>query len=95
MIGAHITKRYFPPIPEGDQLGQNNPIINSRTPKNPNVLPPILLKTFGEISSSESKTLYFIDLYLITKSVLMKNKYITTFGPNKIGDINIFKLNVV
>ena len=87
MIGAHITNRYFPPIPEGDQLGQNNPIINSSTPKNPNVLLPKLLKTFGEISPSESKTLYFIDLYLITTRVLMKNKKTTIFGPNKIGDI--------
>ena len=57
MIGAQITKRYFPPIPAGLQLGKNNPIINSITPKNPKILLPILQKTFGAISFSESYTL--------------------------------------
>ena len=83
--------RYFPPIPEGDQLGLNNPNINSITPKNPNILLPKLLKTFGEISCSKSYTLYLIDLYLITKRVQIKNKYTTIFGPNKRGDTYSFK----
>ena len=91
-MGAHKTKRYFPPIPTVDQLGTNNPIINSKTPIKPKNLLPILLKIFGSIQFWESNTLYDKDLYLINASVLTKNINTVIFGPNKSGRIYILIL---